>query len=358
MEQHPIPQNISSYEFRLVGDMTLKQFFQLAGGMLVAFLIYKTPLIGLVKYPLMIISVLIGVVMAFIPINGRPFGRWIVAFLRAIYSPTQFTWSPPTSPAVVLTREDTSSPNTTTVQAQFVAPASASTTTTQETPAQTAPISVSPDLTTTLSNDEAQEAKTSKPQSDSRAPISDPKVVLNSTTLTSPSDPKQPIPSPVEAQFKAASTPSLQNDQTPNTKSSTSDEQTIFINMKTKPEAPTQDLKKEIMQPVANNMTQTSNNLAQITSQIATPTRPNVLTGIAVNKDAKPLDGVIIEIIDSATGIPSRALRTNRTGIFQIVTPLSSGTYTILAEKEGLSFDPINVEAKNDIIQPIILTSK
>ncbi|KKR52786.1 MAG: hypothetical protein UT88_C0021G0001, partial [Candidatus Woesebacteria bacterium GW2011_GWD2_40_19] len=35
MEQHPIPQNISSYQFRLVGDMTLKQFFQLAGGFLV-----------------------------------------------------------------------------------------------------------------------------------------------------------------------------------------------------------------------------------------------------------------------------------------------------------------------------------
>ena len=34
METHPVPQNISSYEFRLVGDMTLKQFLYLAGGIL------------------------------------------------------------------------------------------------------------------------------------------------------------------------------------------------------------------------------------------------------------------------------------------------------------------------------------
>jgi len=31
MEQHPIPQQISSYEFKLVGEMTLKQFLKAAG---------------------------------------------------------------------------------------------------------------------------------------------------------------------------------------------------------------------------------------------------------------------------------------------------------------------------------------
>ncbi|MEK7064231.1 MAG: PrgI family protein [Patescibacteria group bacterium] len=99
MDQHPVPQNISSYEFRLVGDMTLKQFFQLAGGVLAAIIIYRFPLIGLLKWPLMGLSVLIGVLLAFVPVNGRPFSQWVMAFIRAIYSPTEFAWSsPPPSP--------------------------------------------------------------------------------------------------------------------------------------------------------------------------------------------------------------------------------------------------------------------
>ena len=86
MQQHPVPQNISSYEFRLVGDMTLKQFFQLAGGVLVAFILYKTALPGILKWPLMSISALTGVLLAFVPINGRPFSQWLYAFFKAVYS--------------------------------------------------------------------------------------------------------------------------------------------------------------------------------------------------------------------------------------------------------------------------------
>jgi hypothetical protein len=43
-EQHPIPQQISAYHFRLVGDMTLKQFFEVAGGAIIALIIYSTNL--------------------------------------------------------------------------------------------------------------------------------------------------------------------------------------------------------------------------------------------------------------------------------------------------------------------------
>ena len=43
MQQHPVPQNVTQYQFRLVGDMTLKQFLELAGGMLLAYLIYAPP---------------------------------------------------------------------------------------------------------------------------------------------------------------------------------------------------------------------------------------------------------------------------------------------------------------------------
>ena len=79
--------------------MILKQFFQLAGGILAAIIIYRFPLIGLLKWPLMGLSVLVGVLLAFVPINGRPFSQWVMAFIRAIYSPTEFHWNPSPQPS-------------------------------------------------------------------------------------------------------------------------------------------------------------------------------------------------------------------------------------------------------------------
>jgi len=91
-EQHPIPQQISTYQFRLVGDMTLKQFLQVGGGILISLIIYSTPIIGIIKWPLVIISALGGAALAFLPFQERPLEKWIFAFLRSIYSPTLFYW--------------------------------------------------------------------------------------------------------------------------------------------------------------------------------------------------------------------------------------------------------------------------
>ena len=92
MEQHAVPQNISSYEFKLVGDMTLKQFLELAGGVVVGLIFWSLPLPVIVRAVLVFFSVLFGVLMAFVPINGRTFGQWVLAFFRAVYSPTEYYW--------------------------------------------------------------------------------------------------------------------------------------------------------------------------------------------------------------------------------------------------------------------------
>lgn len=92
MEQHPVPQNIASYEFRLVGDMTLKQFIELAAGLVVALIFYASSLIWFLKWPLVFISAILGVGLAFFPIEERPLETWIMSFLKTIYSPTQYLW--------------------------------------------------------------------------------------------------------------------------------------------------------------------------------------------------------------------------------------------------------------------------
>ena len=41
-----------------------------------------------------------------------------------------------------------------------------------------------------------------------------------------------------------------------------------------------------------------------------------------------------------------------------IVTPLGNGKYQLLTEKEGHSFDPIEIEAKGNIIPPMTIKAK
>ncbi|MBM3209624.1 hypothetical protein FJZ40_05065 [Candidatus Shapirobacteria bacterium] len=92
MEEHPIPQQVSSYEFRLVGEMTLKQFGKLAVGVGLALLTYTLPLPFFVKWPLVALFALIGFALAFVPIKERPLEKWFASFLRAVYSPTEYTY--------------------------------------------------------------------------------------------------------------------------------------------------------------------------------------------------------------------------------------------------------------------------
>jgi len=92
MQQHPIPQNVTSYQFRLVGEMTLGQFGRLMGGFLAGLLFYALPLPGFIKWLFIAICVTMGALFAFFPIEGRPLEVWIISFFRSIYSPTQYVF--------------------------------------------------------------------------------------------------------------------------------------------------------------------------------------------------------------------------------------------------------------------------
>jgi hypothetical protein len=92
MREHALPQDVTGYKFHIIGNMTLKQFAEVAAGFVVAFLIYQTNLPLLLKWPLIVIFAALGVLVAFVPIEERPLDQWITAFFRALYRPTQFYW--------------------------------------------------------------------------------------------------------------------------------------------------------------------------------------------------------------------------------------------------------------------------
>ena len=92
MQQHAVPQNISSFEFKLVGFLTIKQFGYLAVAGVFSFIIFITPINFLLRILVILPFAGLGLALAFIPINGLPFDKWLVVFTRSIYSPSRRVW--------------------------------------------------------------------------------------------------------------------------------------------------------------------------------------------------------------------------------------------------------------------------
>lgn len=293
MDQHPVPQNITSYEFRLVGDMTLKQFFQLAGGGLVGVVIYQLPLPFFVKWPLIFVAVGIGAALAFVPVQGRPFSQWLTAFFGAIYAPTEYYWSPTSKEQIVGSSEKTTTNN---------------------------------------------ESRTNNPFDQFETQFFG-KVTqmfnLNQVTSDKQQEMAASIP---EEQYHVVETGPKPIPQAQETENRTQ-ENVVY----------------ETQTPIVAPQAAPQAVPALITNLIPEPSYPNILTGLVKDPTDISLEGAIVEIVDSATGIPARALRTNKLGQFQIATPLSNGSYTIIVDKQGFTFNPVLVQAEGTIIKPILV---
>lgn len=92
MEEHAVPQDITGFKFKLIGDMTIKQFGELAFGAICAYVIYASGLYPIFKWPLVVFFAAFGVALAFLPIAERPLDVWLINFFRAIYRPTYYVW--------------------------------------------------------------------------------------------------------------------------------------------------------------------------------------------------------------------------------------------------------------------------
>ena len=91
MNEHPVPRNVTGFEFQLIGFMTLKQFGYLAAGAILAFVFYNAP-ISFFRFPIAAFFLFIGIAFAFLPVQERPLDEWIVNLIKSVYQPTQFTW--------------------------------------------------------------------------------------------------------------------------------------------------------------------------------------------------------------------------------------------------------------------------
>ncbi|MCA9380650.1 carboxypeptidase regulatory-like domain-containing protein [Candidatus Dojkabacteria bacterium] len=101
MEPHPVPQDILNTEFKLFGSFTLKQFLKLLMGALVALVIFIVPMPAIIKWPLIGVSLLIGVGLAIVP----RFGVWLSNYLKAMFIAPRYVWVQTTEAPDVLNEQ-------------------------------------------------------------------------------------------------------------------------------------------------------------------------------------------------------------------------------------------------------------
>ncbi len=102
MEQHPIPRQITTFEFKLIGFMTLKQFLYIVIFAPLGFIVYMLFPIPILNIVLAVCVGVIGVIFAFVPYNDRPFDVLLKNFWKRINSPTQYFFRKENPPIAVL----------------------------------------------------------------------------------------------------------------------------------------------------------------------------------------------------------------------------------------------------------------
>lgn len=322
MEQHAIPQNVSSYQFKLVGDMTLKQFFQLAGGILASVIFYSTPLIGLIKWPLVIICVLLGIGLAFFPLEERPLEKWIFAFFRAIYTPTMFFWKKTTVPVKFFQDESSNDLNSQ-----------------QDAALKSYLANANPSSGASANLEKAEQGFLSKLTG-----------LFSSMVNVVPPQQNAPTP-PVPEKKDEMKFPQNTPVKIPSSTSHLVVEEKPVVN------TPSNQVYTSQVAPViaGNEMISTRQAIFSVdAAPPSPPNQPNVVVGQVVDQDRRIVEGAIMEIRDSM-GRPIRALRSNRAGHFITVTQLENGHYEIVTEKDGYEFHAVSFDANGNIIPPILV---
>lgn len=339
MEAHPVPQNVTSFQFRLVGDMTLKQFGYLASGMAIAYLVFiiLASSFPLLAWPIIVISSILGIAFAFIPIANRPLDHWTSAFLKAIYSPTQRSWQKngeKYNQSVIFAHRLSVFLPTLTPQINI------------------APITPEPKL-------EPSPPPPEPPKIEEKLPT---KEELTKTVQLAKEAQELQVKT-IEAERTLTQIKGMAQAPGVDPKAYTEQFNTTFEKLQKLVEEASeirrqlqaltkvpqiQVPKVKVKVPIAPKPRQT---------QIVLTTFPNVINGIVLDANGNYLEGVVVVIHDK-DGLPVRALKTNKLGQFTGSTPLPNGTYTVELEKDELIFDVLQLELSGKVLPPLSVSAK
>ena len=400
MENHPIPQDITGFQFKLIGDMTIKQFAYLAAGAVIGWVLFILPLIAFVKIPLAALSILTGVGFAFFPIEGRPMDLMITNFAKAIFSPTQFIyqktggrlWIPVENATKSLQAQQSQQsqnsslsgqalkdylnalpkkPKSQLDQKEMVFFESLANMYATNNPAlqiqMPAPAIQHPFANNAIQNSPAPEPQEVPEKRQNIETHTKTEEVLTRETMLLQ---QQLGEAKAAEEAKADSTGYQQAHEKVLELEKTLNDASM---QKLALERQIQELQKrlsnenkEVYTPsVAQAPKAETQNVRSIPQGLGksiglpiAPEFPNLVTGIVKDPRGNPLGNILVEVKD-ADGNPVRAFKTNPLGQFASATPINNGTYTIEFEdsKGENKFDIIQFSATGQIILPIEVVS-
>ncbi|MEK7166642.1 MAG: PrgI family protein [Patescibacteria group bacterium] len=405
MEQHPIPQNISGFQFKLIGDITLKQFAYCAGGVLIAYLATKVTLLPtLLRYPIAGFLALLGFGLAFVPIEERPLDRWLMSFIRRMYAPTQYIWKKSNPPPEILftlpmTKATVTPPAVPTTPPKPVPPKPVPPPKMNPVPKQQAarvppkpippvqPPPKRPDWWAIgappppKSNFPITPATTTSNVTGKRVVFEEKKPEVKITPQTNPKQVEQ-IKSEYKQKTEALSTQisRLQEElaQGALTKDRLMELQQVLTQLLTEKERLSGEVGKlrQQMQDQQKSAIERPSQYTKVDTDPRTTVKivsaggavragiptltsyPNVITGIIKDGTGIQLPGLIITVKDK-DGVPVRALKTNKLGQFAASTPLANGTYLIEVEdpKNKFQFNRIEVSLSGLVLPPLEISA-
>lgn len=396
MEQHPVPRNISGFQFHLIGDMTLRQFAYLAVGVVSAYLTFKmAPFPAIIKFPLTGIFGLTGFAFAFLPIQDRPLDKWLVAFFKSITSPTQYAWVKNNPPPEILTRAFSIStitlePTHSSAHKEANEKLKTYLATLQKQPHEVLNTREKRYIDATLSlfqtHSVTPQPIVTQPVIQPSSPPPAPPVIKAAPPIAaSPSiptpalQPIAPLPEPLPAKppAKEEAKPSVPSPvaNPPKTEMTSMQKQLEQLALEKKrleqelsqlKNQATQLKEPQVVKPaVAKDAPEPT--IKAVSAKFASSEMglsnfsqtPNLITGIVKDPQKKILPNIILTIKDKSS-LPLRALKTNKLGQFATATPLSNGTYYLEAEDplKRYVFDIAEIILSGKVFLPIEIIAK
>lgn len=319
-KQHPVPQNIMSVEFKLIGELTIKQFAYVGVGAVMAYLSYASGIAFLWKWLFVFLFAGLGLGMAFVPLQDRGLDIWIRSFIKALLNPAIMVWGKvPSYPRFLTTFDEVS-----------LLP--------KEENTRGLVYKDKEDLIDLLNN--LQEAE--------RDPLEEKRYAfMRSLDFTGEgvSDSELPLPEKEETPT-LADEPALEEEK----------QQQIELPKEQKQPENTSETPGPISVPMPIKPPKDlSSKEATYTSherEFEKITEPNIVNGVVYDKSNKLLEGAVL-MIEDKEGEAVRALKTNALGRFKITTPLPNGEYFIKVRKDGENFDRVKVVVDGNVLPPL-----
>lgn len=380
MENHPIPQDVTGFQFKLIGDMTVKQFAYLAGGTIIGWFFFSLPIPLFIKIPITAFFILLGISLAFLPLAGRPMDTMLANFIKALFSPTQFIYQKTNTNLLfpkltynLKLKPKKEPPKTAGKEVQRVF------------------LQALPKMPKNKLDE--KEMNFFKSLFGSTVPPRIISVNLKDQPKTNmPADAPQPFSQKnttemlqrkaflIEKELENAKKEETLQEMPLPTNQSVQHQKVLELEgqlqeVLREKERLTEQLmmlqqklgaqKEEIYTPTTASVKKETKNVRRIPSALGktlglpiAPDVPNLIAGIIKNPRGQLLPNILVEIKD-AEGNAVRAFKTNGIGQFASATPLANGVYTLTFEDptKRNKFDTIEFTASDEIILPIEVIS-